>query len=88
MREIFTSGTVGGALGNQCFYPEIHSFTVLEVILYLQSMSTLSSWNAVELRLHYSLEKGNDHDSPKKDYGGASLAGIDFRFFASSFARS
>jgi len=23
MREIFTSGTVGGALGNQCFYPEI-----------------------------------------------------------------
>jgi len=25
MREIFTSGTVGGALGNQCFYPEILS---------------------------------------------------------------
>ncbi len=25
MREIFTSGTVGGALGNQCFYPEIFS---------------------------------------------------------------
>ncbi len=23
MREIFTSGTVGGALGNQCFYPEM-----------------------------------------------------------------
>jgi hypothetical protein len=25
MREIFTSGTVGGALGNQCFYPEMLS---------------------------------------------------------------
>jgi hypothetical protein len=25
MREIFTSGTVGGALGNQCFYPEIYT---------------------------------------------------------------
>jgi hypothetical protein len=24
MREIFTSGTVGGAPGNRCFYPEIH----------------------------------------------------------------
>ena len=24
MREIFTSGTVGGALGNRCFYPEIY----------------------------------------------------------------
>ena len=23
MREIFTYGSVGGALGNQCFYPEI-----------------------------------------------------------------
>jgi hypothetical protein len=23
MREIFTSGTVGGALGNRCFYPEM-----------------------------------------------------------------
>ena len=22
MREIFTYGSVGGALGNQCFYPE------------------------------------------------------------------
>jgi hypothetical protein len=22
MREIFTSGSVGGALGNRCFYPE------------------------------------------------------------------
>ena len=22
MREIFKSGSVGGALGNQCFYPE------------------------------------------------------------------
>jgi hypothetical protein len=64
----------------------IYSFTVLEVILYLQSMSTLSSWNAAELRLQYSLDKGNDHDSPQKDYGGASLAGIDFRFFVSFFA--
>jgi len=23
MREIFTYGSVGGALGNQCFYPEM-----------------------------------------------------------------
>ena len=23
MRESFTYGSVGGALGNQCFYPEI-----------------------------------------------------------------
>ncbi len=28
MREIFTSGTVGGALGNQCFYPEIFTFAL------------------------------------------------------------
>jgi len=26
MREIFTSGTVGGALGNQCFYPDNRNF--------------------------------------------------------------
>jgi hypothetical protein len=25
MRETFTSGSVGGALGNRCFYPEMHS---------------------------------------------------------------
>ena len=25
MREIFTSGSVGGAPGNQCFYPELDS---------------------------------------------------------------
>jgi hypothetical protein len=25
MREIFTYGSVGGALGNQCFYLEVHS---------------------------------------------------------------
>ncbi len=32
MREIFTSGTVGGALGNQCFYPEIFTSGVVEVV--------------------------------------------------------
>jgi hypothetical protein len=36
MREIFTSGTVGGALGNRCFYPEIHSLTpVLKDLCFL-----------------------------------------------------
>ncbi len=34
MREIFTSGTVGGALGNRCFYPEIHTFAMIEVDLH------------------------------------------------------
>jgi hypothetical protein len=33
MREIFTSGTVGGALGNQCFYPEMQTLAVIEVSL-------------------------------------------------------
>ena len=31
MRETLTSGTVGGAPGNRCFYPEIRSFTVVEL---------------------------------------------------------
>ena len=35
MREIFTSGSVGGAPGNRCFYPEIHTFAVIEVGLHL-----------------------------------------------------
>ena len=29
MREIFTYGSVGGALGNQCFYPEIQERDLL-----------------------------------------------------------
>ena len=41
-----------------------------------------------ELRLHYSLEKVNDHDSPQKDYMDITRAGIDFRSFVNSFTRS
>jgi len=38
MREIFTSGTVGGALGNQCFYPELDLMTyqILPVTRYTE----------------------------------------------------
>ncbi len=41
MREIFTSGTVGGALGNQCFYPEMHTLPVTEVSYLTRSNETL-----------------------------------------------
>jgi hypothetical protein len=37
MRETFTSGTVGGALGNQCFDPEISSFTMVEMGMHISS---------------------------------------------------
>jgi len=33
MRETFTSGTVGGAPGNRCFYPEIIFTKFLEKYL-------------------------------------------------------
>ena len=31
MREIFTSGSVGGAPGNRCFYPDISSNSDLQI---------------------------------------------------------
>ena len=31
MRETFTSGTVGGAPGNRCFYPEMQTIMVVVV---------------------------------------------------------
>ncbi len=44
MREIFTSGTVGGALGNQCFYPEMQTFQMTELISYISLLNTLDTF--------------------------------------------
>jgi len=50
MREIFTSGTVGGALGNRCFYPEISS----SLSLFLQEIPTKMVVFRIESGLAYS----------------------------------
>jgi len=70
MREIFTSGTVGGALGNQCFYPEIYSsaYGLVRVLMTHQNIlqkpryiliipiesSMVASWQA---NLHFQVLK-------------------------------
>jgi hypothetical protein len=42
MREIFTSGSVERALGNQCLYPETRLLEVLNTELYLNKIKILA----------------------------------------------
>jgi prepilin-type N-terminal cleavage/methylation domain-containing protein len=49
MRETFTSGTVGGAPENRCFYPEIFTFAEVEagVSIFHQLLSARLFWHWV-----------------------------------------